>query len=84
MQKITDHLYMIDKNKLKRLLKEPPVNAEVYVESMTGSSLKGVILTTEDELREVWDAGGRNWVGAGSDKPLPSFDDYLNAKLNQL
>ena len=53
MQKITDHLYVIDKNKLKNLLAQPPVNAEGYVRSMSGTSLKGKIIIEESELLDL-------------------------------
>lgn len=55
MKQINDDFHLISEKFLKDVLRQPPLDPDYWWKQKKSTSLKGAILITIEELREIWD-----------------------------
>lgn len=77
MKQFNKDIYLIDPHVLENLLKQPPINPQLFLEGVKSQSIKGSILITIEELRIMWRLAMQHGV-----RPYDtvSFEDFLTSK----
>lgn len=78
MQKIDTDTYLIEKKTVKRLIEQPPLNADLWLSTRKATSLKGKIILTVDELMQCFKWGMASFEDTQT--PEQSFNDFLQDK----
>lgn len=87
MKQYNEDVYIISPIVLENLLRRPPVNPDNLLEAVKSQSIKGSIVLSPEELREMWDeCREETWQDARPttkyEKPtrLPGFEGYMESK----
>lgn len=86
MEQINGDFHLISEDFLKEVLRRPPLDPDYWWKQKKSTSLKGTIIVTIEELREVW-MGGANRMEflygknrGGAEENIPDFETYLQSK----
>lgn len=83
MKLFNKDIYLIDPDVLENSLRQPPINPEIFLNGVKSQSIKGSIVLTIEEARELFNAGReKGWevTVPTDDDEAPDFETYLTLK----
>lgn len=80
MKQYNEDVYIISPIVLENLLRRPPVNPDDLLEAVKSQSIKGSIVLSPEELRELWKAGAQHGYESDFGGPAPDLETYLQSK----